>query len=387
VNDAVATVSSRPRVVFWTPLPAPYMVERFNALADAGEIDLEVWFNVRAVEGRSWAIDESTWRFAHRYLKTHYWRTWWWGIPWPLLRKPKPDVVILLHSEPIYLVGLLIARLRGIVPCIILDGPEDGWSPRSRIKELVKRVAFRLARYTACAGPQTRDRALRYGARPQESMVLEHCVNVPLFSDVADQSRRDRAPLRTQLQLVGITFICIGGLWPRKGVEFLIDAFAIVQAQRNVECSLILAGDGELREALERKVAQLGLHNVVFAGFWQRPDLPRLHACADVMVFPTLGDTYGYVVEEAMSSGLPVIATSAAGEIHSRIQEGRTGYVVPPRDAPALAQRMLTFLDDPALAQSMGAAARQSVQSKTPQNWAKRFAEMARTMASRTLSG
>jgi glycosyltransferase involved in cell wall biosynthesis len=62
-----------------------------------------------------------------------------------------------------------------------------------------------------------------------------------------------------------------------------------------------------------------GLTNVAFAGFHQSDTLPSLLAAADAFVFPTLGDPFGMAVPEAMACGLPVISTSAAGEIRGRI--------------------------------------------------------------------
>jgi hypothetical protein len=74
---------------------------------------------------------------------------------------------------------------------------------------------------------------------------------------------------------------------------------------------------------------------------------------ADVFVFPTLGDPNGLVVEEALAAGLPVISTANAGDIRSRIVEGVTGFVVPPFDPGALADRMRVLAADPAQRASM----------------------------------
>ncbi len=52
-----------PRVVYWNNIPSPYMVERFNAVADRGAFEFEAWFNDRIESDRSWNVDESSWRF------------------------------------------------------------------------------------------------------------------------------------------------------------------------------------------------------------------------------------------------------------------------------------------------------------------------------------
>src|SRR5688572_23183767 len=60
---------SRPRVVYWDNLPAPYAVERYNTLAARGTLDFSVWFARRADPDRYWMVDESTWRFQAAYVE------------------------------------------------------------------------------------------------------------------------------------------------------------------------------------------------------------------------------------------------------------------------------------------------------------------------------
>ena len=112
---------------------------------------------------------------------------------------------------------------------------------------------------------------------------------------------------------------------------------------------------------------------MVFVGFKQKPELPRYYALADVFVFPTLGDPYGLVVDEAMACSLPVISSSAAGEILERVEKGINGYIVPPEDSGALAERMLHLAQDPLLCVRMGWISVKKIQGHTPENWAKDF--------------
>lgn len=169
----------------------------------------------------------------------------------------------------------------------------------------------------------------------------------------------------------GCVFVYVGRLWYGKGVQYLVDAFAEVQRRAPGEVSLLLVGDGPDEAALRERCA--GLANVVFAGFRQKPELPRFLAAADVFVFPTLGDPYGLVVDEAMACGLPVISTTAAGEIRERVDHGENGYLVPPADSMALARRMLELAEQPGLREAMGALAAQSVASHTAEGWAQDF--------------
>jgi glycosyltransferase involved in cell wall biosynthesis len=115
------------------------------------------------------------------------------------------------------------------------------------------------------------------------------------------------------------------------------------------------------------------LAGVMWVGFVQPTDLPEVYGLADVMVFPTLGDPHGLVVEEAMAAGLPVISTSAAGDIHARIPEDVAGHIVPPgQDAP-LAERMTELAANPARRAAMGAAGRRSAKRFDTNGYAEDF--------------
>ena len=153
-----------------------------------------------------------------------------------------------------------------------------------------------------------------------------------------------------------------------------------MQRQSSEPVSLLLVGDGSEETKLKQSCAERGIRNVVFAGFRQKAELPRYYALADVFVFPTLGDPYGLVVDEAMACGLPVISTAAAGEIRDRIEEGVNGYIVPPEDSAALAGAMRTLAGDAALRERMGAVSAQKIQGHTPEQWAKDFERIVQVL-------
>src|SRR3546814_19234035 len=84
-------------------------------------------------------------------------------------------------------------------------------------------------------------------------------------------------------------------------------------------------------------------------------------AMADVFVFPTLGDPYGLVVDEALACSLPVISTSEAGEINCRVESGVNGYIVPAQNSSILANRKLNLARDKELRKRMGSSEKRRV--------------------------
>jgi glycosyltransferase involved in cell wall biosynthesis len=148
----------------------------------------------------------------------------------------------------------------------------------------------------------------------------------------------------------------VGRNFDRKGGRDLLAAFRLVREHRP-EAELWIAGPrhavacdpgvrycGRLRPDDERDAAELD----------------RLYREASVMAMPTLYDAWGNVWLEAMAYGLPCVGTRTCA-IPEIIVDGETGYLVAVRDVAALAQRLLSLIDDPAEAQAMGAAGRARV--------------------------
>lgn len=364
-----------PFVVYWNNIPSPYMVERFNALADRGAFEFEAWFNNRIEPDRSWDVSEAEWRFNYRYLPTTQilGRTLHW--PLPLLGR-RPDVLVSLYAKPSFLAGWALAKLRGVKTGFRVLRTYDRWVPRHPIKDALKRFAFSYVDAVETPGREGKQFAMQYGAPAERVFFATHTIDLAYLEGASAQAKSERAALRGELDLKGTTFIYVGRLWWGKGINYLLDAFEIVQRQRVAEVSLLLVGDGPEEARLKQACAERGIRNVVFAGFKQKAELPRYYAMADVFVFPTLGDPYGLVVDEAMVCKLPAISSSAAGEIRDRVEEGVNGYIVPPEDSAALASRMLTLARDPAQCAQMGQVSAEKIQGHTPEQWAKDFEQI-----------
>ncbi|MDO9084090.1 MAG: glycosyltransferase [Humidesulfovibrio sp.] len=147
--------------------------------------------------------------------------------------------------------------------------------------------------------------------------------------------------------------IYVGRVSREKGLDVLAEAFRTVHAHRP-DIRLVIVGDGPY---LEEMRAQLDGLPAVFTGYLRGSDLAEAYAGADLFVFPSATDTFGNVVLEAQASGLPVVVTSSGGP-REAMQPGRTGLVVPPRDAKALALAVLELALDRNRLSVMGMQAR-----------------------------
>jgi len=150
-----------------------------------------------------------------------------------------------------------------------------------------------------------------------------------------------------------------GRLRTRKAVAVLVEAFAELRLRRHA--SLVLAGDGEHREALEQRVHELDLDGSVhFLGAVPRPDMLRWYATADLFCLPSLYEGFPVAILEAMAAGLPVVSTTVSG-IPEAVQDGETGLLVPPENAAALAAALDRLAGDEILRNRMGEAGRRRV--------------------------
>ena len=141
------------------------------------------------------------------------------------------------------------------------------------------------------------------------------------------------------------TILYIGRLERRKGVKYLLEAYALL-AQNYDDVSLIIAGDGPDREKLELLAEERDLPNVKFLGFVSDEEKMSLLREADLFCSPaTFGESFGIVLLEAMASGLVTVAGNNSG-YSDVMQELGAVSIVNPHDTPEFARRLQLLLTD-----------------------------------------
>jgi glycosyltransferase involved in cell wall biosynthesis len=314
------------KLVFWLPAVNPYWRDRFNALAADGEVEFECWFNRHLDPARSWEVDPESLRFEHTFLAgaerggtAAYVRD-----AWRLYRRANPRAVFTFHHEP----RLWLAwfhRLRGRHLALYALMTWDSWVVRTRAKELAKRLFFSAASSALTPGPQSDAYVRRYGAR--RISRLHHAVDVDNLRAAA-LSREPSGRLR---------LLYIGRLIEGKGLRMLMRALEPVLTARP-DVTVRFVGDGPLRDEIEVWARAMG-DQVEVSAFIQADKLPAVYGGADVMLFPTEGDPYGLVVDEALAAGVPVLSSNRAGDIDWRLDGGR-GWVLPFDDQHAWSQKI-----------------------------------------------
>jgi glycosyltransferase involved in cell wall biosynthesis len=194
------------------------------------------------------------------------------------------------------------------------------------------------------------------GEHVRDKIHVIHCgVDSEVFRPQAPRS--GNRPLQ---------MICVASFEEVKGHRYLVEACRLLREQR-VDFICHLVGEGPLRNETERRIAEAGLGSrVIVHGGQPRPVVARMLAESDAAVlasYPTAqGKREGIPVGlmEAMASGLPVVATRISG-IPELVEDGRTGYLVPPSDSAALAAALRRLAQDAEVRERMGQAGRDKV--------------------------
>jgi len=158
-----------------------------------------------------------------------------------------------------------------------------------------------------------------------------------------------------------VTLLFLGRMSVLKGPKRILEAVALLPQAAREKVHVVLAGDGDVAGVRDR-MAELGLDKQVTVLDWVDSEKrDSLLASADVYVLPSLNEGLPMSVLEAMSWGLPVVA-SPVGGIPEVVQDGFNGFLVPPTDIPAISQAIQRLVEDEPLRLQMGANARASVE-------------------------
>lgn len=271
-----------------------------------------------------------------------------------LLLGEKTDI---LHAHDFYssFLGAAAARLCGVR--VIACQRHLKLSDR-RAHRAGTRLIHRLAHRILVNSEAIRDHIIgRDGASPDKIVVIKNGV-------VASQSRANshdelcgEIGINSSSTLVGI----VARLQEVKGHHYFIEAAANALRTRT-DAHFVLVGDGPLRGEIERQAVELGIADRVHL-MGDRGDVSQLVGAFDLLVLSSLHEGLPNAVMEAMSAGVPVVATSVGGT-KELITDGETGYLAPPENSPALADRIVFALGDEAHRDDIVSAARRRVTTR-----------------------
>lgn len=279
---------------------------------------------------------------------SHYWMSGW--VAERLAERRPAPIIQMFHT-----LGAMKDLSRG---------PED--PPEIAPRQAIERELMQTVDAVVAATPVDRRHMVElYHADPARIAVIPPGVDLELFRPIPQAEALARLGDGPEHRMV----LFVGRMDPVKGLDTLVHAMALLLARhpdwRHGACLCIVGGDKPddpaSMDATVRRIdemrAALGMSDfVTFLGPQSQEKLPTYYSGAQVVVVPSRYESFGMVALEAMACGAPVIATDVGG-LSTLVRDGRTGYLVPDGDVPALADRIERLFDNRVLRNELGAQA------------------------------
>lgn len=368
------------RLAYIAQHPVQYHAGLFRALARRSDCRLTVYYCARFGAESGYDADFKTtfsWDipltegYGHVFLRNlsplpfvasraYFWRLVNPGVVWHIGRGRYDAVIVHGYHLSTYWAARGAARLFG-TPFLVTGEtvPSERDHRRGPRRWILGRWC-RAASACIAIGSASREFYLNHGVPGERIFLAPYAVPNETFHRAAMSAGKDLRALRSSLGLDEDRHVILfcGKLIEKKRPLDVLEA-----AERiGIRSTVLYVGDGPLRSQVESRAATLENAKLVLAGFQNQSVLPRYYAAADVLVLPSgPGETFGLVLNEAMASGLPVVASDHVPAHRDLVVEGRTGYTFPARDIDQLADRLRRILGDAGRRQAMGKAALQHI--------------------------
>jgi glycosyltransferase involved in cell wall biosynthesis len=267
-----------------------------------------------------------------------------------VVREVEPDVLH-AHSSKAGVIARL-ARLTGrrlplvYTPHLYSFASSFAGGPQRVLYREIERALAPLASRVVCVCEQEASLARAIGPEDRVRVVYN---GIPPVATGAPADAR-----MAKLAQLGPVLCAIALLHPRKGLATLVDATPTI-LESHATAQIAIWGEGPDRQRLQARASELGVaHAVHFLGLCADPTAAL--GSAEVFVHAALAEAFPYVILEAMSAGVPIVASDVGG-VGEAVIDGHSGVLVPPGHSASLAQAVVELLDDSQRRREMGANA------------------------------
>jgi len=200
-----------------------------------------------------------------------------------------------------------------------------------------------------------------YGVAGKKIFFTPYSVDNEFFQSHSQKYKEKKAEIRRRFNLPPDVplILYVGKLYKGKRPLDLLRAFEKLSGIE--ETGLIFIGEGRQKPFLQDYIKRANIKNVFFLGFKNQSQLPAFYAVSDIFVFPSGIDKWGLAINEAMASGLPVIATSSIGASYDLIKSGQNGFVYNAGDIETLRRQLEILIKDSNLRNAMGQYSRKII--------------------------
>lgn len=268
-----------------------------------------------------------------------------------IIRKYKIDLIHAHYVMPPGLIAVICSMLSGTKTAITIHGSDIFVLARKPLLKSVIKFILKRSDYVFVVSDSLRENVLKLDIEGLEDKlsITYNAVDVERFKPDQTSTFKEEVHINPQKPVV----LFVGNLVWQKGVEYLIRAKEFLK----VDAEIVIVGDGPLLDELKAIVEFEKMEGITFTG--ARTDIEKIMPAADVVAVPSVSESFGIVVLEAMASGKPVIATNVGGI--PEVVNKETGVLVNPEDPVGLAEAIDKILEDKELKEKMGKTAREQV--------------------------
>jgi len=257
-----------------------------------------------------------------------------------------------------FAVGMLLR-----IPVVVwTEGMREPQSILGAVTKPLRILFFKKSNAVVVPGRLSGNYVTSLGVDAEKVFIAPNATDNELFIKLSSKYQSGRR-LKAQLELEGkVTILYVGQLIKRKGVSYLLRAFGKLEREHD-DVMLVIVGSGPLEPHLKDLANSLKLKNFkIFHSGLSLEELVRLYSAADIFVLPTLEDIWGFVINEAMACGLPVVATHASQAAIEMIRSGENGYIVEEADSDELYLVLKNLVHNSGGRKKMGEKARETVE-------------------------
>ena len=225
---------------------------------------------------------------------------------------------------------------------------------KSTLKRLLLPFIIKHADFLLPLGKLQAEYLIRYGAEVKDIYYFPNTSDVDFFIAESNKYRGKKNELKKELGIKNKYIVLyVGRLTKEKGLPTLLRAFKKIKSSYD-NVTLLIVGEGKLRNDLEKFISKKEIENVRFEGFIKNKKLPRYYAIADIFVLPSRNEPWGVVVTEAMASALPLILSDKVGCRGNLLKAGENGFCFENDNPVQLAYYIEKLLENPINIEKMG---------------------------------
>jgi len=314
------------KVILITNIVSPYRISLFNYIDQRGDFDFKVVALAEKEKNREWILAKEKIKFDYQVLPG--WHLFFMArrreIPihlnrgvFKILWQYRPDIVITSGYD-------CLAYWQAFFYCKLFKKKYILWNGTTLLsaagvkgmRGLLKKIIIRGADKYIAYGVKAKEYLECFGANSQDIYISTNTVDVDFFYREVFQFRKNENFLKERKKYSKVLLLYVGQLVKRKGVIQVLKALLALKCS---EISFMIVGSGPEEENLKKFCREYKLDNVFFEGFHQQQILPKYYALADIFILPSFQEAWGLVINEALASGLYILASRYAGATYDLI--------------------------------------------------------------------